>query len=159
MNCRTAVMLIGVFQASATIRAQGPPPSVLGAVVRSSLPANPTGVHPTVPPTALIKNRARVLSDETTASGTRYFAVSERDVAGKSPSEVLGLLRPKTVQPDDGVRKMQVLVDLTRSRPMSISSKRGEPATVGTVFAEGHGLHRLDVESVIRTPRMTVVGR
>jgi hypothetical protein len=153
------LILLGLVLVAPSLQGQGPPPADVRSLVRSSLPARRSDGTYKLPPTAMIKNRARVLGDETTASGKRYFAVTDQDIAGKSPAEVLNLLQPAPVKAGDGARSIYVLVDVAQNRPVTVTGGPGEPVNVGTVVAQGRGLRHIDVETIVRAPGLTVVGR
>ena len=95
-------------------------------------------------PTTLISNRARTLANQVSASGTKYFAVTPNDLRGKSPDEILKRLSP-VIRPEDGVRSLQILVDLQRH--LTIYSD--QPVYIGTAVLEGRGFKPIDVRSLL----------
>ena len=105
----------------------------------------------------MIENRARTLGDRCDASGTRYFAVKDSDLIGKKPQEIVQLLAPTAIKAGDGVRKMEVLVDL--QKPIMIYTNPGQSAYIGTVVAQGSGLRQIEVHSSIFANDLTIVGK
>jgi hypothetical protein len=108
----------------------------------------------------LIRNRARTLGDDTVA-GTRYFAstLTNGDVAGKTPEQLLQLLTPPPVKATDGIRRMEVLLDLTRTRPLTLFGPPRQPVSVGTVQVQSQGIKQIEVNTSIISNGLTVVGR
>ena len=152
-------VLLGLVLVAPSLHGDGPPPAGVRSLVRSSLPSRRLDGTYKLPPTSMIKNRARVLGDETTASGKRYFAVTDQDISGKPPSAILKRLQLAPVKAGDGVRTVYVLIDVAHNRSLTVTGGPREPVNVGTVVAQGRGLRQIDVETIVRAPGLTVVGR
>ena len=94
----------------------------------------------------MIVNRSRVLGDKVDGAGTRYFSVTNSDLAGKKPSEVAQRLTPTVVTPQQKVKTMDIVVDV--ERPLFVTTTGKEPFTIGTTIVEGN-LKDLQVNSNI----------
>lgn len=103
---------------------------------------------------AEIKNRARVLGDKSSASRTRYVSITDEDLRGASTSqEVLKRLAPAPVKADQGIKRVEVVVDL--EHPIFLRVPRDQIALVGTVLVEGR-VNDLVVNSSIYKAHVTV---
>jgi len=104
-----------------------------------------------------IKNKARTFGDQVSASGTRYSAVIEQDLLGKSPADALRALTPTVVKEGDGVNRMEVVVELRH--PLFVEAKPGEPVAIGTVTIEAGAARHIDVQTDIDVKQITVIGK
>jgi hypothetical protein len=87
----------------------------------------------TVPNFVMVRNRAAVLGDRASASGTRYFSVQNSDLAGKSTEEVLKRLSPSPVSPSsDGIRSVVAIVDLRH--PLTVVTTSSDPVLIGATL-------------------------
>ena len=105
---------------------------------------------------ALIENRARVFKDRLSASGTQYFAVTDRDLAGKSPEQVAASLSPSAIGP--GVRNVEVVVDLHRS--VMVAADPAKDLNIGTVTltpAAAMEATNIETTTYISAPNLRVV--
>ena len=160
MNRNNVMKWIGwAFILGATaLRAQFIPPSAVGSLVRSSTPPAISEKSYSAPSMVMIKNRARTLGNQATGSRTRYFAVGDSDLIGKNPEEVLKLLEPTPVNASDGVRRLDLLIDVTRA-PLTILGRPGQELNVGMAVVDSLGLKNIEVHSNIFTSGLTVVSR
>ncbi len=108
------------------------------AAVAQQIPSSEIVVQPATTATAetfsaadiaLIENRARVFRDRLSASGTRYWAVTDRDLVGKSPQAVAAALAPSAIT--GAVRKVEVVVDV--NRPIAVAPEPKKDLNIGTV--------------------------
>jgi len=84
----------------------------------------------------LIKNRARVFGDRVSGSDTRYFAVTDKDLAGKTQAQVLAALSPApVVTSQQRVREVDIVVDL--KKPLVITTTSAAPVNIGSVTVLG----------------------
>lgn len=89
-------------------------------------------------------NRARTLGNTPSGSGTRYFAAADSDIANLSPRQVAERLVPKPVSAGDGVRKLEISIDL--KRPLLIEAPPpSQSLNIGSAEIKGGGGYR-DVE-------------
>lgn len=102
----------------------------------------------------MIRNRARTLGDQVSASGHRYFAVSDLDLRGKTDAEIIQRLAPKEVKARDGVRNLTILVEL--QRPLTVRS--AEPVSVGTAIVDA-ATRKIEVRSTLFLTRLKVVAQ
>src|SRR4051812_29229631 len=89
--------------------AQGATSSMIGSLARSSTAAAYAAAvsgSPDPSTEVMIKHRARVLRDRLTASGVRYWSLSDADLAGKRPDEILQRLSPSAINVGDRIREM-----------------------------------------------------
>jgi hypothetical protein len=108
-----------------------------------------------------IRNRARLLGHEATApEGTRYFAMLDVEtlIGAKTQADMLALLEPPVVA-DGSVRKVEMLIDLSHTRPLRLLGQRGESLAVGTLVVDASAVRNLDVDAAILTNGLTVVAR
>jgi hypothetical protein len=135
------------------LHAQRPPALSTDSLVRSSA-ATASGTY-TPSTVAMIENRARTLGDRVDGSGTRYFAVTDADLIGKKPEEIIQRLSPTIITAGDQVRKMEILVDL--QRPITLYTDAKQPVNIGTAIVQGAGLNNIDVHSSIFANAVQVV--
>lgn len=102
----------------------------------------------------MITNRAHTLGDRLSASGTRYFAVTDADLAGASPQEALARLSPTAITAADHVRHLQIVVDVTR--PVTVDGSAAGSTSIGTAIISGPGVRYLNVTSYIFANGLTV---
>lgn len=130
------------------------------SLVRSTTAATSGAASGTVTPSSLvmIENRARVLGNQTSASGTRYFAVTDSDLVGKTPDQIIHLLSPTAISTADGVRTMEIVVDL--KRPLTLYNSTGEQINIGTAIVQGSpSFRQIEVHSSILASDLTVIDK
>jgi hypothetical protein len=122
--------------------------SMTGSLVRSSNAATAGAVSGTVTPSSLvmIENRARVLGNRL-ANGIRYFAVTDSDLIGKTPAEIMQRLSPSPIRAGDGVRSMEIVVDL--KRPLTLYTSGGEPNIGTAIIQASPSLRQVEIHSSI----------
>lgn len=146
-----------ILGAAPSLRAYDDPSSLarISSGVTSSMTANSgTGSRSSF---VMIKNRARTFSGAANASGTRYFAVTDADIRGKSPQEVIQRLSPSAITNGEAIRRLEILVELRE--PLTIRGEPGTPVNVGTASTESSTLRHLDVRSSILTQGLTVISK
>lgn len=135
------------------VHAQHPPTLSTDSLVRSSA-ATDSGTY-TASTLVMIENRARTLGDRVNGSDTRYFAVTDADLIGKKPEEIIQRLSPTTITAGDQVRKLEIMVDL--QRPITLYTDPNQPVNIGTATVQGAGLKNIDVHSSIFANAIQVV--
>ncbi len=138
--------------------AQQTPASFAGSLVRSATPPPSTdAASRTLSPSnqMLIQNRARVYGDRVSANGTRYFYLSDSALRGKSPDEVLQSLSPTPIGPNDHVRVVETVVNL--SHPLTLYADRDQPISIGTAIVQGAGLKNVEAHSNVSTQGLTIL--
>jgi hypothetical protein len=159
--------IIILIAAPYLLSAAGPPPSATSSLVNSAnsvtagATSNPasaaSGATPgNVTPSSLVmvKNRARVFGTQTSANGTHYFAVTDSDLIGKSPDEMIQRLSPAAVRTGEGIRVLEIVVDLRH--PLSLYTDGSEP-NVGTAVVQASSSARpIEVHSYIFGANLTV---
>src|SRR5262245_51486627 len=98
--------------AAATMNAQ----SAVAHSFSGLTPTVPSVMSPVLygatPSTDMAKNRARTLGRRVSGAGTRYLALTGKDVIGKSADQIIGMLAPITVNVADGIRRVEYVIDL-----------------------------------------------
>jgi hypothetical protein len=135
------------------LHAQRPPALSTDSLVRASA-ATASGTY-TPSALAMIENRARTLGNRVNGSGTRYFAVTDADLIGKKPEEIIQRLSPAIITAGDRVQKMEILVDL--QRPITLYTDANQPVNIGTAIVQGERLRNIDVHSRIFANAVQVV--
>jgi hypothetical protein len=102
----------------------------------------------------MITNRARTLGDQVNASGTRYFSVKSADLQGMTSEQVARRLAPPEVKATDGVRSMDILVDIERP----VTARSSGPAYVGTALVDA-ATRQISVQSTIIANGLRVIGK
>jgi hypothetical protein len=167
MSCTTALALAAILGLAQATAAQPAPGAAARSLVRAgaSLGANvsPDTNAPadsgTYAPSqlALIENRARTLGNQLSASRTRYFAVTDADLRGLSPEAALARLAPPPVTAADGVRNLNIVINLTH--PITLASPPTQPVTIGTAIIDGAGIRNIHVQTYIFAPGLTVLDK
>lgn len=152
------------------LRAAGPPSAATGSVansatsVTSGVTSNPSGALSgatpgNVTPSSLvmIENRARVFGNQASASGTRYFSVTDSDLIGKTPAEIVKRLSPAPVSAADGVRALEIVVALRH--PLTLYTDGGEPNIGTAVVQSAPSATPIEVNSYIFGADLTVVNK
>lgn len=126
------------------------------ASVNSSAAGDAAAVNPAsaadviFSPTAalMVANRARTLGNTASGSGTRYFAVTDLDLSKLTPQQQLARLSPVPAVAGDGVRKLDIYVNLRD--PLFVQPRPGQPIDIGSaeIKAQG-GAQNVDVEASI----------
>ncbi len=104
---------------------------------------------------ALVENRARIYKDRVVA-GTEYLAMTDRDVASKSPGQVASILSPPAIRP--GVRNVEVIVDLHGR--VAVAAQPGKDLNIGTVTltpAAAMQTANIDTTMYISAPNLHIV--
>ena len=153
--CPAVLSLLTVVVFPLSLAAQHTPMVSVDSIVRPATAMSSGDYTPSS--IVMIENRAKVLGNRTTASGTRYFAVKDSDLVGKKPEEIVQSLAPAAIQAGDGVKKMEVLVNL--QKPITLYTNADQPAYIGTVVAQAAGLRQIEVHSSIFTNDLTIVGK
>lgn len=132
--------------------------SATGSVVRSSLTAasgSAATQSPDLTTETMIRNRSRVFGDRVTASGEKYWSVADADLQGKAADQIKQRLSPAPISMRDGVRDMNVLVDLKRH--LTVFTTPDHPVDIGTATVDGKDLHSIAVTSIISASGLTIV--
>ena len=137
----------------APLFAQQPPRISTDSLVPSSTTVSSGTYTPST--LVMIENRARVLGNRLSASGTRYFAVTDADLVGKTPDEVLRRLSPPVITAVGGLRQIDIVVDL--QRPITLFPTADQPANVGTAVVQSSGFNNIAVNSIITGAQLTVI--
>ncbi len=119
--------------------------------------ATPVGTTP-VPETiagtlTMVVNRSRVLADKVDGAGTRYFSVTDSDLAGKTPAQVIQRLTPSVVTPQQNVKTLDIVVAL--DRPLFVTTTGKVPFAIGTAILDGK-LKDLQVNTNITLPEVKI---
>lgn len=145
----------------AKLYAQGAPVSAasIGSLVRST-GAGSAATGPGVrSPSEIvsIKNRARLLGDQPSPSGTRYFAVTDSAIRDLRPDQLRERLSPTVIKAGDGVRRLDIVVEVRR--PLTVRSSPGASEVyIGTALVEaGPALNDIEVRASIFTSGITVI--
>lgn len=145
---------------SGSVLAQNAVPSSTSSLARSSLAATQAavGARSADPSTeVMIRNRAKVFRDRLTASGKKYWSLTDSDLIGKPPDQVLQRLSPSAIKASDGIREMNIVVDLRK--PLTVFAGAGELISLGTAEVEGADLRSISVKSTISTNGVKVVSK
>ena len=103
-----------------------------------------------------VKNRAATLGNGVSGSGTLYRYVTDQDVANARDSKALmELLSPK-VNAGDGIRKVEMVVDLRRA--LSLNVPKGSTVNIGTVRVDPM-VRQLEANALVSMPELRAVGR
>lgn len=124
-----------------------------GSAVSTLDPASASNVF-TYSTQIMIENRARTLGNKLSGSGTRYFAAVDSDLRGLTPQQALQRLSPPPINPGDGVRKVEISIDL--QRPLTMEARPGDSVDIGTAVINSGGLQNVEVQSSIFTSGVTV---
>lgn len=147
-----AAALLALAAAPAAL-AQGPASPT--AIAPPQIVTSPSGQYD---PLAIsrVEHFSRVYGDSVSGSGTRFVAVRDQDLAkAKTSADALKLLSPATVKVGDGVRQVEVVVDLRR--PIVLHVPPGTGVRVGTVLVEGNP-QQLTVDTILNVSALTVIG-
>ncbi|SRR5579885_750412 len=150
--------LIAAVIGSGSLLAQNAVGASTSALARSSVAAAQAAVAAQSPDPStevMIRNRARVFRDRLTASGAKYWALTDYDLAGKTPDQVLQRLSPSAIKASDGVREMNIVVALRK--PLTVFAKAGEPISLGTADVEGADVRSISVKSTISINGVNIV--
>jgi hypothetical protein len=101
----------------------------------------------------MIENRSRVLGSKMSADGTLYLAVTMKDVAGATPSEIIQRLSPTVNAPKD-LRNVQMVVDLPT--PVILFDAGNQPVNIGTPRIQG-AITNVNVQTNIMASGITVI--
>ena len=135
-----------------TVCGQTPPSSLSVTSLGLRPGSSPAQAAPSPSAFVMTKNRARTLGDELSASQTRYFAVTDADLQGRTNDEILRRLMPKEVKANDGVRRMEILIDVRR--PVTVTASA--PTYIGTASIDA-ATRRIEVNSTITVTGLKVV--
>jgi hypothetical protein len=122
----------------------------------SSLMLTPTDTSsPTFSPSAIlfVKNRAKTFGDQASPNGTRYVALSDYDLRGKSPEQIIQALSP-TVNADN-VHKLDIVIDLKDHTTLAVNTH--ETANIGTALVTASPRSSIDVRSDISVRQLKVI--
>ena len=153
------------------LNAADPPAAATSSLTRSAtsvtsgVTSNPSsaasGATPgNITPSSLvmIENRARVFGNQTSASGTRYFSVSDSDLIGKTPAQIIQRLSPPPVRTGDAVRAMQIVVELRH--PLTLYTDGKNEPNIGTAVVQASPSARpIEVHSYIFGADLTVIDK
>lgn len=123
-------------------------PSALSATAAAEAgnPASAAALFSPVTATA-VANRARTLGNTPSGSGTRYFAATDLDLRNLTPRQVLDRLSPKPVSARDGVRHLDIYVDL--KRPLLVDVQPGQSVNIGSAEIKAEGIRDVEVHASI----------
>jgi hypothetical protein len=100
------------------------------------------------PTTALmVANRARTLGDKPSGSGTRYFSATDLDLSKLTPQQRLQRLSPAPVVAGDGVRKLEISIDL--KDPLFVEAQSGQSIDIGSADIKAQGHQNVEVNASI----------
>jgi hypothetical protein len=105
----------------------------------------------------MIENRARVFGNQVSASGTQYFSVTDSDLVGKTPAEIIKRLSPAPVSPGDNVRALDIVVTLRH--PLTLYTGGSEPNIGTAVIQAGSSARPIEVHSYIFGADLTVINK
>jgi hypothetical protein len=131
------------------------PVKALSATVAVSVATKPAP-EPTAGTLTMVVNRARILGDKVDGAGTRYFAVRDSDLAGKTPAQVAERLAPAEVTPQQNVKTLDIVVAL--DHPLFVNTAGKEPFAIGTAILDGE-MGNLRVNSNIHLPEVKITRR
>jgi hypothetical protein len=166
------VFSAGLIAAPCVLNAAGPPPAATSSFVNSATSvtsgatSNPSsdasGATPgNVTPSSLvmIKNRARVFGSQIdAANGVRYFAVSDSDLIGKTPAEIIQRLSPTPISSGNGLRDMEIVVELRH--PLTLYTDGTTEPNIGTAVVQASSSARpIEVHSYIFGADLTVIDK
>jgi hypothetical protein len=114
---------------------------------------------PTFSPSAImfVKNRAKTFADQPSPNGIRYFALTDYDLRGKSPDQIVQALSP-TVNAGGGFLKdlkVDIVVDL--KHPITVVANANEPVNIGTALVTAPPHTNVDVRSNISVSKVKVI--
>ena len=102
-------------------------------------------------------NRAQVLGNRVSGDGTRYFSVTDRNLAGiKDPKVIAQKLCPPPIVAGDGVRRIEIEIEVRA--PLFLAVPMGQEVRIGTVSVDP-GVRDIQVNSRIYMPKLQVVGK
>jgi hypothetical protein len=101
----------------------------------------------------MVVNRSRVLGDKVDGAGTRYFSVTDADLAGKTPTQVTQRLTPSVVTPGQNVKTLDIVVAL--DHPLFVTTTGKTPFAIGTAILDGK-LKDLQVNTNITLPEVKI---
>jgi len=149
----SALSLISVIAilGGATLRGQH---TAKVPAVAVATPVATTPVPETIAGTlTMVVNRSRVLADKVDGAGTRYFSVTDSDLAGKTPAQVIQRLTPSVVTPQQNVKTLDIVVAL--DRPLFVTTTGKVPFAIGTAILDGK-LKDLQVDTNITLPEVKI---
>lgn len=85
----------------------------------------------------MVANRARTLGNAPSGDGTRYFAATDLDLRKLNVQQQLARLSPAPVVAGDGVRKLDIYVDL--KDPLFVQPRPGQSVDIGSAEIKGQG--------------------
>ena len=165
-------LFIATVLAAPCVHAAGPPPAATSSFVNSAASvsggatSNPSsdasGATPgNVTPSSLvmIKNRARVFGAQIdAANGVRYFAVSDSDLIGKTPAQIIQRLSPAPATSGGGLRDVEIVVELRH--PLTLYTDGSVEPNIGTAVVQGSSpASPIEVHSYIFGADLTVVNK
>jgi hypothetical protein len=106
----------------------------------------------------MVQNRARTLGNSLSGSGTRYFAATDTDLKGLSPAQALARLSPPPVSAANGVRKLEISINL--QQPLIVEARSGQPIDIGTAVVQAAGgVQNVEVHASIFFDGITVLNK
>ncbi len=101
----------------------------------------------------MVTSRARALGGEASGSGTKYVAVTSRDLNGLTPAQILERLAPR-VEAGEGVKRVAIVVRL--DRPLLLKVREDQPARIGTAVVDSR-VKDIRVDAVVEVRKVTVI--
>jgi len=155
MRTICSIAISAILLLPALLSGQGPPRVPTGSLVRAATGSSNGAWDPTTQ--VMIANRARVLGNRATASGTQYFAVTDRDIANTKPEDLIQRLSPVVTSGGEPVRKVEILVDL--QRPLTVVTHSRQSVNLGTAILETPSLRNIEVDTGIFGADLTVIAK
>lgn len=148
------ICVIFALAAMAPVRGSGPAEGLTTSAssLRRVRPAALDGYSPSS--LVMTRNRARTLGDQATATGDRYFSVTDLDLQGKSNEEIVQRLAPKEVMASEGVRRLHIVVDV--ERPLTIRATGNVSA--GTAVID-RAVRHVEINSTVRVNQLKVIAK
>jgi hypothetical protein len=154
---RRALLVFAAITCRSGLIAQSVPTfsNGINTVVRSAEAAKPTTASFDPSTIEMVKNRARTFGDQVSGAGKRYWALTDADIQGKTAEQIQRLLTPSEVKPGDGVRVMDIVVELLG--PIKILSSPDKPVYIGTAQVDARAARKIEVNSNIVVNGITIV--
>lgn len=102
----------------------------------------------------MTRNRARTLGDRASATGDRYFSVTDFDLQGKTEDEIVRRLAPKEVTAPEGVRRLHIVVDV--ERPLTIRATGNVSAGTAVI---ARAVRHAEINSTVRVNQLKVIAK
>jgi hypothetical protein len=142
-----AIAVLGVAELRGQHTAKVPGAAVANPVATTPVPETIAGTL------TMVVNRSRVLGDKVDGAGTRYFSVTDSDLVGKTPAQIIQRLTPSVVTPQQNVKTLDIVVAL--DRPLFVTTTGKAPFAIGTAILDGK-VKDLQVNTNITLPEVKI---